>query len=161
MRGIQRRIQFLNINKDRYPNYFKKIDDFLYNSAKVSFKDPRIRGQILDDTIGLIDEFERAYSELKLNRDDIIVSLGEVNPQGKVLNVESLNAIIRDMKDMHDLLGEIKDSIFTIKDFEERGLQENDLYDLKAHLDRMHDRAPQRVKNTALHYRNLIDYLYF
>eukprot|EP01016_Furgasonia_blochmanni_P007743 TRINITY_DN13104_c0_g2_i1.p2 TRINITY_DN13104_c0_g2~~TRINITY_DN13104_c0_g2_i1.p2 ORF type:complete len:235 (+),score=78.78 TRINITY_DN13104_c0_g2_i1:89-793(+) len=161
MKNIQRRLQFLNINRDRYNDYFKKINDYLFNSAHVQNSQPAIRNQILNDIIGLTDEYDRTAEDLRLNRDDLVVSLNEVNPQGVVLNLEEVNEAIRKLTDMQNLIAQIRDVVQSLKQMEQRGLPTIEMYDLKGRLDRMYDEATPSTRDTTLHFKNLIDYLYY
>jgi DNA-binding ferritin-like protein (Dps family) len=161
MKNVQRRLQFLNVNRERYNDYFKKVNDYLFNSAHVSNSRIDIRNQILEDIISLADDYDRTFDELKLNRDDLVVSLNEVNPQGQVLNLEEINELIRRLNDMHILLGHIRDIVFNLKALEDRKLPTNEMFDLKGRLDHLHDNAPPPTRDTALHFKNLIDYLYY
>ena len=77
---MQKLLQFVNMNKDKYSQLKRKVDDFLVNNTKVRNKELGERKRVIDDFWNIVEDINTNYMDIRLIRDTIQFSLEEVYP---------------------------------------------------------------------------------
>ena len=76
------------MNKEKYPQLKRKLEDFLINTTKVENKEYENRILVIEDFVEMIDDIHVNFLDLGMILEDIRFSLQEAYPEGKIINAE-------------------------------------------------------------------------